>query len=82
MPNNTNAVTAETITTAQIKALREEAYAAGDYAEADICALALAAHETADSEGGDLIGPDGKVWTRTMARAALADTINAARAME
>jgi len=75
MPNNT--LTAETITTAQIKALRAEAEAAGDRAQVDLCDLALAAHETADAQGGDLIGPDGAIWTRTEAREACADAINA-----
>ena len=41
MTNNTT-LTAETITTAQIKALRSEAQAAGDYAQVDICDRALA----------------------------------------
>mgnify|MGYP001015608157 CR=1 FL=1 len=76
MPNNTT-LTAETITTAQIKALRAEAEAAGDRAQVDLCDLALAAHETADAQGGDLIGPDGAIWTRTEAREACADAINA-----
>lgn len=76
MPNNTT-LTAETIATAQIKALRAEAEAAGDRAQVDLCDLALAAHETADAQGGDLIGPDGAIWTRTEAREACADAINA-----
>ncbi len=76
MTNNTT-ITAETITTAQIKALRAEAEAAGDRAQVDLCDLALAAHETADAQGGDLIGPDGAIWTRTEAREACADAINA-----
>ena len=76
MTNNTT-ITAETITTAQIKALRAEAEAAGDRAQVDLCDLALAAHETADAQGGDLIGPDGAIWTRTEAREACADAIHA-----
>jgi hypothetical protein len=76
MPNNTT-LTAETITTAQIKALRAEAEAAGDRAQVDLCDLALAAHETADAQGGDLIGPDGAIWTRTEAREACAGALNA-----
>jgi len=76
MTNNTT-LTAETITTAQIKALRAEAESAGDRAQVDLCDLALAAHETVDAQGGDLIGPDGAIWTRTEAREACADAINA-----
>ena len=56
---------------------RAEAEAAGDRAQVDLCDLALAAHETADAQGGDLIGPDGAIWTRTEAREACADAINA-----
>lgn len=70
-------ITADTITTEQIKALREEALAAGDRAQVDLCDVALAAHETADAEGGELRGPDGEIWTRTEAREACADAINA-----
>jgi len=40
MTNNTM-LTAETITTAQIRALRTEAMEAGDYAQVDICDRAL-----------------------------------------
>lgn len=46
----------------------QEALAAGDYHQADLCAIALAPHESADSQGGDLVGPDGQPWTRTEAR--------------
>ena len=48
-----------------------------DRAQVDLCDQALAAHETADAQGGDLIGPDGAIWTRTEAREACADAINA-----
>ena len=41
MPNNTM-LTAATITNAQIRALRNEAEKAGDYAQVDICDRALA----------------------------------------
>ena len=67
----------DTVTDEQIKALREEALAAGDRAQVDLCDVALAAHETADAEGGELRGPDGEIWTRTEAREACADAINA-----
>jgi hypothetical protein len=55
------------ITADQIRTLRDEAIAAGDYRQADLCDLALAPHETSDSQGGDLIGPDGQPWTRSEA---------------
>lgn len=73
-------MTADTITTAQIRALRQEALAAGGYDQELLCSIALAAHETADAEGGDLIGPDGKPTTRTAAREACAEAIAAAQA--
>lgn len=70
------ALTAETITTKQIKALRNEALAADDSRQVDWCDLALAAHERTDSEGGDLIAPTGVQTTRTRARQVCADAIN------
>lgn len=69
-------VTADTITTKQIKALRNEALAADDSRQVDWCDIALAAHERADSEGNDLIGPDGVQTTRSKAREVCADVIN------
>jgi len=72
--------TPETITTRQIRSLRDEALAAGDYAQVDICDVALAAHETADAEGGELRGPDGEVWTRSEARTECARVIADAEA--
>lgn len=74
------ATTIENITTAQIRTLADEAVACGDHAMADICAIALAAHETADAEGNDLVGPDGKVWTRTQARQSVVRAIRDAEA--
>lgn len=68
----------ETPTARQINALRREAEAACDRDMVLICDLAAAAHETADAQGGDLIGPDGAIWTRTAALAACADVIAAA----
>ena len=80
MTAKTEPLTADTITAKQIRALHDEAVAAGDYLMSDICQIALAAHETADEQGGDLIGPDGRVWTRTEARESCADAINEAAA--
>ena len=40
MPN-TNTLTAETVTTAQIRALRDEAGVAGDLEQVEICDIAL-----------------------------------------
>lgn len=75
-------LTAETITTPQIRALRNEADVADDLYTVHLCGLALAAHETAHDDGQNLVGPDGEIWTRTEAREVLAGCINAARVME
>lgn len=80
MTNSTETMTADTVTATQIRALREEALAHGDQRQVDICDMALASHETADEIGGDLVGPEGDVWTRTQAREACADAINDAAA--
>jgi len=72
----TETVTADTISRAQIKALREEARAAGDTRQVDYCDLALAAHETASEDGADLVDPFGSPITRTEARQVCADAIN------
>lgn len=70
---------ADTITTKEIRALREEAKAHRDYVMADWCDVALAAHETADSEGCDLLDPvTGEATCRSQAREICADAINAA----
>lgn len=73
----------DTITEAEIRALADEAMAAGDHVTVDLCAIALAAHERSDSQGGDLIHPvTGAPTTRSAARYTLADAIRAARAQE
>lgn len=72
-------LTADTITREQIRDLRNEALAASDYVTVDMCDVALAAHEAADSEGNPLFASDGKPTTRTEAREACADAINASR---
>lgn len=68
------------ITDKQIMALRHEARAAGDGRQADICDIALDVHETADSQGGDLVVRDGQHMTRSEARAECERVINDAAA--
>lgn len=75
---NTN-LTAD-ITSAQIRALRTEAIAAGDYLQVDLCDLALAAHETAAADGSQLLDPGGHPISRSEARAICAEAIDAIRA--
>ena len=65
MTNNTNTA-AETITAAQIRALRSEAAEHGDTEQVDICNHALDASETRN-----------RTWTVEQARALCADAINA-----
>lgn len=65
MTNNTT-LTAETITTAQIKALRAEAQEHGDTEQVSICNHAL---DTAESRN--------RSWTVEEARQLCADAINA-----
>jgi len=65
MTNNTT-LTAETITTAQIRALRTEAQEAGDTEQVSICNHAL---DTAESHN--------RSWTVDEARQLCADAINA-----
>lgn len=74
MTNATN------ITDRQIRTLRAEAEAAGDYAQIDVCDVALAAHETPDAEGNDLTGPDRAPMTRSEARALCARAVAYAEA--
>ena len=74
---STAIVTADTITTAQIRALRTEAESAGDAWQVDLCDIALASHDTCNSDGTPLIGPCGGQTTRTEAREACAEAINA-----
>lgn len=77
MTNNTT-LTAETITTAQIEALATESAEAGDLAQHAICKLALygqaGIHREALTDAG-LAAIEG--MTRTEAREACADAINA-----
>ena len=74
-PMTNTTLTAETITTAQIKALRSEAMAAGDYAQVDICDRALAADDsTTDQDGNTVARAD---LSREDARAECADAISA-----
>lgn len=75
-------ITAATITTAQIKALRSEARAAGDGLMAEWCDVALAFGERYDSVGFQLVSPaTGLSVTRTEAREVCADALNDAAAM-
>ena len=68
--------TPENITNKQIKALREEAMAAGDYRQVDLCDVALNPHETADQQTGEpLVDSDGNPITRGLARAKCAAVI-------
>ena len=74
-------LTAATITTAQIKALRNEALAHGDTELAEFCDLALVPHEDSDAEGRQLFSPTtGAPIHRVDARAVCARTINEAAA--
>jgi hypothetical protein len=81
-PPGAKTTTAENITEAQIRRLRQDAMAAGDYPQVAWCDLALAAHETSDSHGNLLVTPDngscgrgGEQTTRTEARKICADAI-------
>jgi hypothetical protein len=68
--------TADNITNQQIKALREEAMAAGDYRQVAICDVALNPLETADPLTGEpLVDSDGNPITRGLARAKCAAVI-------
>ena len=75
MTNNTT-LTAETITTAQIRALRNEAEKAGDYAQVDICDRALTREidGTQDQDGNEVARADLSVAD---ARELCADAVNA-----
>ena len=75
-------LTADTITAAQIRALRDEATAAGDEEQAAWCDAALADYGA--DECVTILYPlalEGRQVTLTEAREACADAINAARAM-
>jgi hypothetical protein len=67
-----------TVTGRQIRTLREEALAAGDYRQADLCAAALCAREDANDDGSPLVDSDGNPTTRSHARAECARVIEAA----
>ena len=72
--NNTT-ITAETITTAQIRALRTEAAAAGDFEQVEICDVALS---RAPVRTLSVIGADGaRVDVEEDCRELCADAINA-----
>jgi hypothetical protein len=69
------------ITTAQIAALRDEAYAANDFDMVLWCGIALASTPNCDDEGCYLRNPiTGKRTTRNVARKVCADAIRAAAA--
>lgn len=74
-------ITADTITVAQIKQLREEAREHSDYQLETIASCALASHELHDSDGHLLTDYDGDPITRTDAREFCAAAINAALEM-
>ena len=71
---------AETITARDIRALRAEAEAAGDYRQIDWCDVCLAGREETNDDGMPLVDPDGNPTTRTAAREICAAAINNARA--
>ena len=76
MTTNTTTITAETITNAQIRALRNEAEKAGDYAQVDICDRALTREidGTQDQDGNEVARADLSVAD---ARELCADAVNA-----
>lgn len=78
MSNTKVAVTAETITARQIKALRDDALAAGDYMMVDVCDRALTPDsDTTDQDGNEAALSD---WTQGEARAECASAISDAQA--
>ncbi len=73
--------TANSITTAQIRSLRQEAHNAGDGVMGEWCDVALAAHEFMNADGADLCHPvTGAYIARSDARAVCADAIRNAAA--
>lgn len=66
----------------QIRALREEARAAGDHALATICDVAIASREDSNDDGTPLVDDDGAPLTRTLAREICARVIADAAAQE
>lgn len=80
---NNNKLTAETITTKQIRALREEATKVGDDRQVDYCNVALAAHRRDNADGSPLVWPwNGQPADRDVAREVCADAINEAAAVD
>jgi hypothetical protein len=65
-----------TITDKQIRQLREEALACGDYRQVDVCNRALAT-DTVDQDGHEIAFAS---WTQEEARTACAEAIHAAEA--
>ena len=72
--------TAENITTAQIKALRDKASAAGEFRMNHTCGIALARMERDNESGEPLTDYDGQPTTRSEARAECAQAIADAEA--
>jgi hypothetical protein len=75
-------LTADTITSDQIRALRSERLDAGDYRTVKSCDVALSPHETADESGDELVDYDGDVTTRSDQRDLLADLLSEAQVIE
>lgn len=68
--------TLETLTTKQIKTLRDEAGAAGDMVTVDICDVALCPLESSNSDGTPLVDSQGNPTTRTEAREMIVEVIS------
>lgn len=74
-------LTLATITEAQISKLCEDAYGVGDDRMVDYCAVALAPHRFANTDGSKLVWPwNGLRADRDIARTVCAEAINNARA--
>ena len=83
MMTTTNRLTAEAITTDQIRALRDEAVEAGDDRQVDYCDVALAPFRRQNDDGSELQWPwNGLPADRDVARQVCAEAIIAARAQE
>lgn len=72
--------TAETITVAEIRTLRTEAFSAGDAEAVEWCDVALASNELNNADGEPLFSPRGELTTRMQARHVVATIINDAAA--
>lgn len=68
--------TLETLTTKQIKILRDEAGSAGDMVTVDICDVALCPLESSNSDGTPLVDSQGNPMTRTEAREMIVEIIS------